>query len=298
MGRRRADRVRVAAALCLPGLLLVTCDAPDRDRSAPARREARARPEGAPRPPVVERRVWRADEGAVREKPLYTGPVQAVFVHHTLHSNNYDCATDVPAMLLSMERHHINGMGWDDLGYNFVVDRCGTIYEGRAGGVDRAVKGAHTKGFNERSVGIAALGHFEKGEPVPARMLRAMAAVAAWKLGPGVDPRGRTRLVSSSDGSRYPEGTQVELSVISGHRDEYDTTCPGDALYDALPRLREETARLRPGPGPVSGGPVDGGPVGGGPVRSGVRGQGVPRGVEPEALSGGGDGEPVPGTDR
>ncbi|MEV7871111.1 N-acetylmuramoyl-L-alanine amidase [Streptomyces sp. NPDC088124] len=251
MGQRGFDRFKVAAALCLPGLLLVTCDAPARDRSAPPRNEARARPAGAQRPPVVERRAWRADETAVREKPLYTGPVQAVFVHHTLHSNKYDCATDVPAMLLSMERHHINRMGWADLGYNFVVDRCGTIYEGRAGGVDRAVKGAHTIGFNERSVGIAALGHFEKGEPVPAPMLRALATVAAWKLGPGADPEGRTRLVSSSDDSRHPEGTPVEVNVISGHRDEFDTTCPGDALYEALPRLREETARIRQGRAPV-----------------------------------------------
>jgi hypothetical protein len=195
----------------------------------------------------VERQVWRADEKAVRKEPVYAGAVQAVFVHHTMHSNNYDCATDVPGLLRTMEMHHINAMGWDDLGYNFVVDRCGTIYEGRAGGVDRSVKGAHTKGFNARSVGIAALGHFETGQPVPAAMLRAIAAIAAWKLLPGVDPRGRARMVSNSGESRYSKGTAVELHVISGHRDEYETTCPGDALYEQLPRLREEAARLRGG---------------------------------------------------
>lgn len=236
-------RLKLATAVWSVAFL-VTCAAPEHRAPIPRHREAGAFP-AAPRPAIVGRQVWRADEEAVREKPVYTGSVQAVFLHHTLHSNNYDCVADVPAMLLSMEKHHINDMGWDDLGYNFVVDRCGTIYEGRAGGVDLAVKGSHTKGFNARSVGIAALGHFEEGQEVPRAMLRAIAAVAAWKLRPGVDPKGRTRMVSSSGESRYPKGTPVELNVISGHRDEYETTCPGAALYEALPWLRAEAARLR-----------------------------------------------------
>ncbi|MFE3827450.1 N-acetylmuramoyl-L-alanine amidase [Streptomyces sp. NPDC059092] len=211
MEPRGFDRVKVVAALCLPGLLLVTCDVPDRDRSAPSsRREARARPAGAPRPSVVERRVWRADETAVREKPLYTGPVRAVFVHHTLHSNNYDCGTDVPAMLLSMERHHINGMGWDDLGYNFVVDRCGTIYEGRAGGVDRAVKGAHTKGFNERSVGIARTAYGPVSRPAATRRTRppprSRARGGRAAGGDGRPRRGRGRRSPRSRWSGRPAG--------------------------------------------------------------------------------------------
>jgi hypothetical protein len=181
----------------------------------------------------------------VREKPVYSGPVEVVFIHHTNNSNDYDCKKDVPEMLRSIEERHIDGMGWDDMGYNFLVDRCGTIYEGRAGGVNRPVEGAHTKGFNAHSVGIAALGHFEKGEKVPRPMLEAIAAIAAWKLPRDVSPDGRVRLVSTSDASRYPKGTAVEMNVISGHRDGYETDCPGGALYDDLPWVRHRAAELR-----------------------------------------------------
>jgi uncharacterized protein with LGFP repeats len=235
-------RLKQGIAL-LPLALLVACDA--RQNTAPEHRhhEAQARP-SAPRPPIVSRSAWHADEKAVRDKPVYAESVKIVFVHHTNHSDSYDCR-DVPAMLRSMQEHHIQDMGWNDLGYNFVVDRCGTIYEGRAGGVDRAVQGAHTKGFNTGSVGIAALGRFDGGDASPRPMLEAIAAVAAWKLRPGLDPRGRVRMVSTNSESRYPKGTSVELNVISGHRDGYETACPGETIYAALPLLRELTSRLR-----------------------------------------------------
>ncbi|MFJ4922959.1 N-acetylmuramoyl-L-alanine amidase [Streptomyces sp. NPDC088725] len=193
----------------------------------------------------MPRSVWHADEKSVVEKPAYVDSVQAVFVHHTNHDNIYDCRKDVPVMLLSMEEHHIHDLGWSDLGYNYVVDRCGNIYEGRAGGRDRTVLGAHTEGFNARSVGIAALGHYGPGEKVPRPMLEAIAAVAAWKLPPRANPLGRVRLTSSNDESRVRKGASMTLNVISGHRDAYETDCPGSALYDELPRLRRAVARLR-----------------------------------------------------
>ena len=196
-------------------------------------------------PDIVLRSTWHADEKDVREKPAYSPSVQVVFLHHTNHTNDYDCQDDVPAMLQSMEIHHIDDMGWNDIGYNFVVDRCGNIYEGRAGGVGRAVRGAHTKGFNAGSVGIAALGHFGGDEEPPRPMLEAIASVVAWKLPPGVDPRGQVRMTSTSNKSLFPKGTTVKLDVISGHRDGYDTECPGDALYGTLPKLRDMVTRLR-----------------------------------------------------
>jgi hypothetical protein len=237
------DRIKRGAAL-LPLAFLVTSTVPE----GPAPQSAQGRTlthRASLRPVVIGRAAWHADDRAVRGKPLYNGSVKAVFVHHTDNPNTYDCAADVPAMLLAMEERHIHGNGWDDLGYNFVVDRCGTIYEGRAGGVDRAVRGAHTEGFNADTVGVAALGNFGSGQRVPRPMLEAIASIAAWKLDPGADPKGRVRLVSSNDESRYPKGTSVELNVISGHRDTFETDCPGDALYDALPWVRQTAAELR-----------------------------------------------------
>lgn len=222
----------------------VRAERPDTGRDQARHQGRNAAAPAAPRPRLVPRRAWGADERLVRERSAYSGGVRAVFLHHTNHPNGYDCA-DVPAMLRALQATHVQHMGWDDVGYNFVVDRCGTIYEGRGGGPDRPVKGAHTQGFNARTMGVAALGNFGAGQHVPRAMLRSIAAVTAWKLRPGADPHDRVRLVSSSGGSRYPKGTGVRLEVISGHRDGYETSCPGEALYARLPELRDEVAALR-----------------------------------------------------
>ncbi|MGP3998624.1 peptidoglycan recognition protein family protein [Streptomyces sp. 8N706] len=231
-------------AVVLPLALLVMRDAPVRLVPPEPIVVGPRQPRGAPQPAIVSRAAWRADERMVRHQATYTGAVSAVFIHHTGHPNGYDCA-DVPAMLRALQTDHVRRQGWDDIGYNFVVDRCGTVYEGRAGGVGRSVHGAHTKGFNADSVGIAALGSFDAGVTVPRALIDGIAKVAAWKLRYGADPRGMVRLVSTNDESKYKEGATAELHVISGHRDSHQTRCPGDALYRRLPAIREAAARLR-----------------------------------------------------
>ena len=201
----------------LPALaFLVTCSAPPYPAHEPRHAPAVLHPVSL-RPVVVLRAAWHADEKDVRPGLRYDHSVKAVFVHHTDNPNTYDCKTDVPAMLLALEQRHI-ALGWDDLGYNFIVDRCGDIYEGRTGSADRDVRGAHTEGFNADTVGIAALGNFGAGQKVPRPMLEAIAAIAAWKLDPGVNPLGRVRLVSSNNESRYPKGTAAELNVTTARR--------------------------------------------------------------------------------
>ncbi|WP_435177805.1 N-acetylmuramoyl-L-alanine amidase [Actinacidiphila sp. bgisy145] len=235
---------RPKLAWYLPALaLLMTCSAPQHRANGPRQGAAAIRPASL-RPDVVLRAAWHADEKDVRPGLVYDKAVKAVFVHHTDNPNTYDCKKDVPGMLLALEQRHI-ALGWNDLGYNFVVDRCGGIYEGRAGSVDRDVRGSHTEGFNNDTVGIAALGNFGAGQQVPRPMLEAIAEIAAWKLDPGISPLGKVRLVSSNNASRYPKGTAAEVNTISGHRDVYQTDCPGQALYDALPWVRAEGVRLR-----------------------------------------------------
>ncbi|MBB1256757.1 peptidoglycan recognition protein family protein [Streptomyces alkaliterrae] len=239
----RFQRVAPATGVLLVAVLTMG-DTPPATGPRPDAVQERRVTWAAPRPAIVPRAAWRADEELVREPSGYNRAVRAVVVHHTGHGNNYRCA-DVPEILRAMQRDHVRRMGWDDLGYNFVVDRCGTVYEGRAGGVDRAVRGAHSKGFNTESVGIAVIGTFGGSADVPRRALAALAAVAAWKLAPHVDPRGTVRLVSTNNESRFPEGTAVRLSVISGHRDSFPTHCPGDAFAARLPELRRAVADLR-----------------------------------------------------
>ncbi|MFH8403777.1 peptidoglycan recognition protein [Streptomyces sp. NPDC018019] len=196
-----------------------------------------------PRPAIVTRAGWGADEKLRERKFAYTRTVKAAFVHHSATGNHYTCR-QAPAVLRSIYRFHVKSSGWRDIGYNFLIDKCGTIYEGRAGGVAKPVMGAHTRGFNENSMGIAVLGTFENANP-PTSALSAAAKLTAWKLGLyGVDPRATTSLVSGG-GNRFEKGTRARLHVISGHRDGFSTECPGERLYRKLGTVRSSAARLQ-----------------------------------------------------
>ncbi|CAL9314594.1 hypothetical protein SUDANB180_02347 [Streptomyces sp. enrichment culture] len=239
---------------CLPGLLavgaLVLCArGAERAASRPDRPAAGARPPAghrAARPRIVPRSAW-LDRvtGHTQPPPRYDDKVVAVFLHHTDSPNDYACA-DAPRIIRGLYAGQTGARHWDDIGYNFLVDRCGTIYEGRAGGVDRPVTGAHSQGFNHRTAGIAALGTFTAGVPVPRAMTEAIAALAAWKLGlADIDPRGRARLVSSSGQSRYRSGATATLPALAGHDAGFHTSCPGAALTARLPAIRERAAQLQ-----------------------------------------------------
>lgn len=212
--------------------------------AGPAARRAPTADHEGPRPGIVTRAGWGADESLREPGFKYTGQVRAVFVHHTDTTNDYAC-DDAPGIIRSIYQYHVKTNGWRDIGYNFLVDRCGTIYEGRAGGVDEPVLGAHTLGFNTDSSGVAALGTYVS-TAVPQAQADGIAKLAAWKLGlTGQDADGTTTLVSSSDGSRYPQGTSATFQAISGHRDAFNTECPGDALYDRLDDIRSWAAHLQ-----------------------------------------------------
>nr|WP_149181708.1 peptidoglycan recognition protein [Streptomyces sp. TRM49041] len=244
---RAAASLTVLALLATASVLLGPSSAPkdaavgDPERTAPQRA---VRQQG-PRPVIVPRTAWRAESVSTAPAARYAPAVKAAVIHHTSSPNGYDCES-VPKTLRGVYAGHAYGRHWDDIGYNFLVDACGTIYEGRAGGVDRAVIGAHTKGFNDGTVGIAAIGTFTEGARVPEPMLDAIARLVAWKLDPaGPDPRGTVTLVSTNDASRFPKGTTAVLPVVGGHTDGYPTTCPGAALYAKLPDISARAARLQ-----------------------------------------------------
>ncbi|CAL9599626.1 peptidoglycan recognition protein family protein [Streptomyces sp. enrichment culture] len=237
----------VLGALVTTSLLLGPSSGPAGSGASEARGTSphRAARHQGPRPVIVPRTAWHAEAVSTAPAARYASAVRAAVIHHTSTPNGYDCAA-VPATLRDLYAGHAYGRDWDDIGYNFLVDACGTIYEGRAGGVDRAVVGAHTKGLNEGTVGIAAIGTFSEGVEVPEPMLDAIARLIAWKLDPaGADPRGTVTLVSTSDESRFAEGTTAVLPVVSGHVDGYATRCPGAALYARLPDISARAARLQ-----------------------------------------------------
>ncbi|WP_189192132.1 peptidoglycan recognition protein family protein [Streptomyces albiflavescens] len=205
--------------------------------------DERAKPYIGPRPRIITRHGWGANESLREHGFVYTKKVKAAFVHHTASGNKYSCS-QAPSVIRSIYRYHVVSSGWRDIGYNFLVDKCGNIYEGRAGGVAKPVKGAHTLGFNSNSMGIAVLGSFGKTKPSGAA-LTAIARLTAWKLGLyGANPRGKTYL-KSAGGNLYRKGKNVRLNVISGHRDGYSTECPGKRLYGKLGTARREAARYQ-----------------------------------------------------
>jgi hypothetical protein len=214
----------------------------ERDLLQPAEGQ-RVKPYIGPRPPIVTRRGWGADERLRERRFVYTKKVKAAFVHHTASGNNYRC-WQAPALIRSIYRYHVRSMGWRDLGYNFLIDKCGKIYEGRAGGVARPVLGAHTLGFNSKSMGIAVLGSYGSSRP-PSSAVRAISRLTAWKLGLyGMNPRAKTYLKSGGS-NLYPKGRKVRLNVISGHRDGFVTECPGRKLYAKLASARSTAARYQ-----------------------------------------------------
>ncbi|WP_314613162.1 peptidoglycan recognition protein family protein [Streptomyces stackebrandtii] len=204
---------------------------------------AAAKPYIGPRPKIITRKGWGADE-TLREKGfVYTKSIKAAFVHHTATGNNYTCR-QAPSVLRGIYRYHVKSSGWRDFGYNFAVDKCGNIYEGRAGGVAKPVLGAHTLGFNTNSMGVAVIGTYSKSNP-PAAVLTAVAKLTAWKLGlHGVNPTSTTYLTSGG-GNLYKKGTKVKLRTISGHRDGFATECPGARLYGKLATARTSSAKYQ-----------------------------------------------------
>ncbi|HYH59211.1 MAG TPA: peptidoglycan recognition protein [Thermoleophilaceae bacterium] len=199
---------------------------------------------GAPsRPRIHPRSEWGADQCPTRT--VSYGRVKAASVHHTVTANGYSRA-QAPAAILAVCRYHRNTNGWNDIGYNFVVDRFGRIWEGRAGGVDEAVMGAHAQGYNAETTGISNLGTYTS-VPQTDAAIRSMARLIAWKLANhGIRRYGRTRLTSAGgETARYPAGDRRSFPRILGHQDTGATACPGQKLYYQLHDLRNRVDERR-----------------------------------------------------
>lgn len=199
-----------------------------------------------PQPPIVTRAQWGAPAPACAGG--YATSTVAAAVHHTASTNTYTSA-QVPGLLRGIAEYHMRpeaagGRGWCDVGYNFFVDKFGTIYEGRAGGIGQPVIGVHTGGFNSRLVGVSAIGNYQDA-PVSAAMAESISRIIAWKFAQHrILANTNVTLVSGGGASKYPAGTAVAFSTIFGHRDAQLTSCPGQYLYALLPDIRNRVAVL------------------------------------------------------
>jgi hypothetical protein len=199
------------------------------------------RPEIAGAPAIITRGDWHADEAIRRAAPYYADGIHLAIVHHTAGSNSYSKAESA-SIVRAIELYHVQGNGWNDIGYNFLVDKYGQIFEGRYGGITRPVIGAHAQGFNSGSVGIAVIGDYGSTTISPAARA-ALVSLIAWRLDLAhVDPLSKVVRVSAGN-PRYAAGTAITLNAISAHRDVYPTSCPGASLYAQLPSLRSAVAQ-------------------------------------------------------
>jgi hypothetical protein len=205
---------------------------------AKAARHLRARPapaEASAGPSVVTRAQWRARAATSTHRTI--APRYAV-VHHTAGSNNYT-RDESPAVVRGIQAWHMDHNKWADIGYNFLVDRYGTIYEGRAGSLDRGIQGAHAAGHNADSFGVSLMGNFDVASP-PAVAIDRLVDVIAWQFDRhGIDPSA-TVMGAGTNNRTIPS--------IVGHRDVGSTACPGRYVVSQMGSIRDRvTVRVKAG---------------------------------------------------
>ncbi len=194
---------------------------------------------------IRPRSAWGADESLRSGTPVVAASLEFGVIHHEGGTPRWtadeiaDGCTDAAAAIRAIYAYHTQSHGWSDIGYNVVVDPCGGIWEGRAGGVDDNVVGAHAAGFNVGSFGVLALGTFHGpgGDLITSTMVRKLENVFAYKFSlAGIDARGTVEHTGGCSGcsSRHPAGTTVTVPRVSAHQVTSWTACPGEHLMARL----------------------------------------------------------------
>ncbi|WP_343242509.1 MULTISPECIES: FG-GAP-like repeat-containing protein [unclassified Streptomyces] len=190
------------------------------------------------KPPITSRAQWQADENTT-QPPAFGIETKAVLAHATGGTNDYSCA-DSPALVRGIQAYHMADPDhlWSDIGFNFLVDKCGTIFEGRGGGMDKPVTGFHTPGFNTDTVGVALLGEMGTSRPTPAA-LQSLARLSAWKLGlSGHDPAGTVTMTATASNGKYETGEQATFPTLASASEAMTTSTPDENLDAQLPYAR------------------------------------------------------------
>ncbi|WP_169928786.1 S-layer homology domain-containing protein [Brachybacterium ginsengisoli] len=189
-------------------------------------------------PSFTSRAAWGADESMVRGTSA-ADELKSVVVHHTAGTNDYTSAQSAQ-IVRGILRYHTVTLGWADIGYNLLISKHGQVFEGRSGGLQRNIVGAHAYGFNTGAFGISVMGDYSSSPPPRAAMV-ALAQLVGWKLLSTF----RTSVTGTSswstvENTKHSTGTRVSLPRMFGHRDVNYTACPGDGLYARFGALRGE----------------------------------------------------------
>ena len=190
-------------------------------------------------PAIISRARWGANEVAPSAdcvNATYGTRLDRFVVHHTAGTNSYSAA-DSPAILRGIQKYHVEGRGWCDVGYNVLVDKYGQVFEGRRGGLEELVVGVHASGHNTNTVGVSVLGDYTQVAPSDAA-INALIHVIGWKSYlHGIDPASQ----GLKDG--------VLMDRVIGHREVAQTSCPGaiqNRLDEIMWRAREVMLTYQP----------------------------------------------------
>ena len=181
-------------------------------------------------PDAVDQSEWRAG----LQSPVYNRSftnVEHVIIHHSAGSNTN---TNYTQVVRDIYLYHTQVNGWSDIGYNYLIDKEGTIYKGRdpESGEQDNVRGAHFCGKNSGTMGICLLGNFEEANIAPSNAaIESLIKLTSWKL-----------IKESLDPFSASIHEGGELSTVAGHRDGCSTACPGTNTYRQLESFREMMA--------------------------------------------------------
>lgn len=203
-------------------------------------------------PKIISRSSWGAGPGTSCSSPIYGSSMLGAVLHHTAGSNSYT-ASQSAGIVRATQSYHVGGRGWCDLGYNFLVDKYGQIFEGRKGGIDKMVRAAHSGNgpVNERTIGVSMMGNYDATEP-SAALKKSVADLIAWRFSLAKLPATGTYSIGG-----------VTLNRIAGHRNVLATACPGARGYawltasnglrtEVANRLKNGTTTPTPSPAPTT----------------------------------------------
>ncbi|MDR0950132.1 MAG: S-layer homology domain-containing protein [Candidatus Ancillula sp.] len=183
-------------------------------------------------PKIHTRADWGANENLMHWKRDYTR-YQGAIIHHTAGDNyNYSKAS-VPGLLRAIYHYHAVTLGWGDIGYNFLIDRFGQIWEGRKGSIDSQVVGGHAYHANYQTFGVSVIGDYQSNSFVAPAIIKSLKQIITWKFN-------QSGIVGSGKMHTYNGyGYSVSLPKVVGHRDQGLTSCPGRYLENYVPEIRD-----------------------------------------------------------
>ncbi|MDN5766686.1 MAG: N-acetylmuramoyl-L-alanine amidase [Humibacillus sp.] len=191
-------------------------------------------------PTIVSRAAWGADERLRNCTPDTLAGFKAAVVHHTVNSNSYS-SSQAASLMRGIYAYHTQSREWCDVGYNFLVDRFGRIYEGRRGSITSFIQGAQAGGFNVETFGVSVIGDFTSTS-FPSAVTGALSRVIAWQADRSAFDPATSVTLTSAGSTRYDAGVRVTKPRVMGHRDLSLTSCPGNTAYPQVASIRASAA--------------------------------------------------------